>query len=231
MSAPTGRRGFGLWLELTMVGLSVAVAGCQATIDRYARVQLGKQAVVEVDGRSVAIAAGGDITLPTPAKGGSQELVLREGNKPLLVATLDVFVDLPPAQEDELLSKSLVNTIVVRTGGAGGLMAHMGRSVTVGGDPLSRLIDPDGPWFLPASGQGVVVVGAPLRSVVTVGDQVRQLELTSAITRQPKPLVVVLEPGGARLRVECDGFAPLETLVGVVANRFELVDVRLAPSP
>jgi hypothetical protein len=207
-----------------------ALVGCAAGPPaRMVPVSLGRNARVMVDGVLLERGPDGRMALPAPHD-ETQELRIEEPGKASLTAVMRVLVDPPPSIEDQLMRRSGANTVIFYSEAERGGVFEVGvESAHVLPEPLALLRLARGPWFLPAEGQGVVIVGQPAGTRVQAGG--------AALIIDPlpdgsgaRPLVVSLPEGEHEVRVEREGRAPFARTVSPEAGEYELLCVHLAPA-
>jgi hypothetical protein len=231
---------------LAAAGLALA-AGCSAPPVRLVHTRLGQNARVLVDGLEVERDRDG--VLRVPLAPGLQAIQVEEPRKPAIVEKVFVVADAPGRVEDRYLDATTANTAIVRTGEAGALTSAP-EPQNVVPDPLELLADPQGPFFAPPEGEGLILISSDAAALATVG--ARRVDLEPRASRfkvafvelggaqvpvpagmreaQPSlPAVVRLEAGGTYpIRVERRGFQPFQTSLTVRPREYTLLSVRLA---
>jgi hypothetical protein len=201
---------------------------------------------VVVDGVEVARDGRGVVAIPLGRE--RQAIRVEEPRKPAIVEEVRVLVDAPGDVEDKVVYSTSANTTIVHTGERDAL-TRAPEPQTVLPDPLSLLVDAEGPFFGPADGEGVILIVSDATALATVGT--RKVELEASRSRfkaqvielggaqlpvpagardaaPSLPAVVRLEPASYPLRIERRGFQPFATTVTIRPREYTLVAVRLA---
>jgi hypothetical protein len=216
----------------------------------YRRIEthLGRNATIEANGSERPRDAKGVITVPLRGERQAtyiDELRVAEPRKPAIFAEVTVLVEPRGDVEDHAVFSTTANTTIVYTGDRASI-AGPTSPVDLLPDPLARLADPEGPYFGPGEGEGLVLVVSrasalaavdrrpvPLRptSFVLPCDRVGEFaDKTGAPFDPPSyPAAVRLPAGRHALHVEKRGFQTFDGDVEVKAREYRLVFVRLAP--
>ncbi|MHC4829340.1 MAG: hypothetical protein ACYTFT_03135 [Planctomycetota bacterium] len=208
------------------------VAGCSAPQQRTIPWGLGQEATARLTNAKAkdALVRPQQGELVIPLVPGAERLVVQEPGKPPLICEGEVWVDPSPELEDRYHYSAQVNVVIAKVAGTETIGSHVeGEVVIATAEPLSLLRTRTGaPWFLPASGQGVVVVTEE-PAHVWAGEQEHVM---SPIPGGAAPLVLELPPGPVTLRVEQGRRVALRREINVTEGAYQLLGVRLGnPKP
>lgn len=213
-----------------LILLVALAAGCGGNV-RKSQVYVGKNATIEVDGKSLSPNPTGPTRLEIPIR-AKNTIRISEPLKAAVVEEVQTLIDPPADAEDRLVFNSTANVTVVLTGEKGGAIARPTDPQALFPDPISRLKDDSGPFFNPPYGQGVLVATNDHRATVAVdGGKRRALERAADATRDhpwSKPLAIELDAGRHTVEVKRAGLKPYVVDILVRTGEYVYQGVRLA---